>query len=145
MDRVGTYVSLSNPTWMGQWMILVLTGVFAAPFALLLFPLLFFGCRAPYSVPLLLVSWAAFFSLLTSTKFPESDLLLYLEIYEDIGRQALADVFSYSVLSIRVTEVAYSIYSYLVSIISGGSAFAFVFLTSFLIYLFIVLIAYSAF
>src|SRR5206468_8023400 len=63
----------------------------------------------------------------------------------DIGRQALADVFSYSVLSIRVTEVAYSIYSYLVSIISGGSAFAFVFLTSFLIYLFIVLIAYSAF
>ena len=126
-------------------MILVLTGVFAAPFALIVFPLLLFWCRAPYSVPLLLVSWAAFFSLLTSTKFPESDLLLYLEIYEDLGRQALADVFSYAVLSIRVTEVAYSIYSYLISTISGGSAFAFVFLTSFLIYLFVVLIAYFAF
>lgn len=125
--------------------ICLLVPLFAAPLALLAYPVLFVLFRGPYSIPIMLVSWAGFFSLLNSTKYPESDLLYYLEIYDDLGLESLSNVFSYTALSLRGTEAVYSLYSYLVAMISGRSKIAYVVITSLLIYLFAMLAICLAF
>lgn len=75
-----------------------------------------------------------FFASISAMKFPESDLLVYVEAISIISNKGFLDVLSFKYVSLRSTEFIFNYYIWLISFIDE-SGWLFSFLSTYIIYL----------